>query len=286
MLVTMKEMLGKAQKGKYAVAAFDCVEDIFVRTILDTADKADSPVILMALEYDLTDRGMDYIAGLIKAVAPAYNIPIALHLDHATNFTIIERALKNGFTSVMYDGSALPFEENIKNTRHVVEMAKNYNATVEAELGHVAGKDISGAEDSHSAQLTEPNEVKKFVEETAIDALAVSIGTAHGIYVSEPKLNIERLREIMAVSKVPLVLHGGSGTPENELTAAIHNGITKVNVYSDLRIALGKGMKEAVNSSARVDPLPDKIFAPVKQSISEVVKNRINLFGSAGKASL
>lgn len=286
MLINMQEMLVKARKGKYAVAAFDCVEDIFVRTILDTAADMDSPVILMALEYDLNGRGMDYIAGLIKAVAPVYNIPIALHLDHASNFAIIERALKNGFTSVMYDGSALPFEENIENTRHVVQLAKEYKATVEAELGHVAGKELSGSEDTHEIQLTEPKEVETFIAKTGVDALAVSIGTAHGIYVSEPKLNIERLQEITSVSKVPLVLHGGSGTPERELKAAIDNGITKINVYSDLRIALGAGIKEAVSVNERIDPLPDKLFLPVKQSISKVVKDRITLFGSVGKADI
>ena len=288
-LVNIKEMLEKARKEHYAVGAFDASTIEMAMAIVEAAEEEKSPVIVMGLTPDLqqgNEKMLTYWTESLKDLAKKASVPVCLHLDHARDMNFLKRCVDAGFTSVMYDGSALPFEENIKNTRHVVEMAKNYNATVEAELGHVAGKDISGAEDSHSAQLTEPNEVKKFVDETDINALAVSIGTAHGIYVSEPKLNIERLREITAISKVPLVLHGGSGTPENELTAAIHNGITKVNVYSDLRIALGKGMKEAVNSSARVDPLPDKIFAPVKQSISEVVKNRINLFGSAGKASL
>ncbi|MDQ0204020.1 class II fructose-bisphosphate aldolase [Pectinatus haikarae] len=282
MLVNMNEMLQRAKKEKYAVAAFDCVEDIFVRTILDTAERMHSPVILMALEYDLAGRGMDYISGLIKAVAPVYDISVALHLDHATNFAIIERALANGFTSVMYDGSALPFEENIANTRHVVQMAQKYNATVEAELGHVAGKELSGCDDSHEIELTEPKEVKTFIEETGIDALAVSIGTAHGIYISEPKLNIERLQEITAASKVPLVLHGGSGTPETELRAAVSNGITKINVYSDLRIALGEGLKSAAVNKRR-DPLPDKAFSSIKEAIGQVVGDRIELFGSKNK---
>ncbi|WP_196599217.1 class II fructose-bisphosphate aldolase [Pectinatus frisingensis] len=286
MLVNMNKILKKAVEDKYAVAAFDCVSDIFVKTILDSAVNMDSPIILMALEYDLKERGMDYIAGLIKAVAPTYNVPIVLHLDHATNFAIIERALKNGFTSVMYDGSALPFDQNVKNTQQVVKMAQKYNATVEAELGHVAGKELSGCDDDHAVQLTEPQEVETFVNETNIDALAVSIGTAHGIYVSEPKLNIERLKEISAISKVPLVLHGGSGTPEAELKEAINNGITKINIYSDLRIALKKGIAIASADNQRPDPLPDKMFAPMTAAISKIVQDRINLFGSKGKAAI
>lgn len=284
MLVNLNQMLTKARQGHYAVAAFDCVEDLMVRTILDTAEEEKSPVILMALEYDLKGRGMHYIAGLVKAVADSYSIPIALHLDHATNFEIVKRAIDHGFTSVMYDGSALPFEENVKNTAYVVSLAKKHNISVEAELGHVAGKELDGGEDETGMKLTEADEVVSFVNQTGIDCLAVSIGTAHGIYTAEPKLNIQRLQEIENISPVPLVLHGGSGTPAQELTAAIQNGITKINVYSDLRIALGAGIKPAANNQTRLDPLPDQLFAPLRQELKKVVLDRLTLFGSCHKA--
>lgn len=285
MLVNLNQMLTEARKNHYAVAAFDCVEDIMVRTILDTAEEAKSPVILMALEYDLKGRGMKYIAGLIKSVADSYSIPIALHLDHATNFDIIERAIDNGFTSVMYDGSALSFDENVKNTAHVVSLAKKYNISVEAELGHVAGKELDGGEDETGMKLTEPHEVVAFVNQTGIDCLAVSIGTAHGIYTAEPKLNIRRLQEIESISPVPLVLHGGSGTPAKELTAAIQNGITKINVYSDLRVAMGIGIQPAANNQSRIDPLPDQLFNPIRTELKKVILDRLTLFGSCHKVN-
>jgi ketose-bisphosphate aldolase len=285
MLVNLNEVLSKARKSGYAVPAFDCVEDLMIRTILDTAEEEKSPVILMVLEYDLKGRGIKYITGLVHAVAGEYNIPIVLHLDHADNTEIIRKAIDHGFTSVMFDGSFLPFEENIRISKEVSELAHKYNITVEAELGLVAGKDIHGDDYPGEGEnkLTEPAQVIEFIEKANIDALAVSIGTSHGLYKSIPNLDIERLKNINKVSKIPLVLHGGSGTPVDQLQKAIKNGITKLNVYSDSRNAMLKGLKKSAQLHKREDPLPDVLFQPIKDELSLMVSERMKMFYSQNR---
>ena len=281
MLVNMKDLLKNAWNNHYAVPAFDCTEDLMIRPILDACEELHSPVILMALAHDLQGRGIDYISAVIKGVAPKYDIPIAFHLDHSTDIELIELAIAYGFTSVMYDGSMLPFEANAANTSRVVQIAHACDVTVEAELGHVAGKELDGSY-ADDMQLTNPDEVVRFLN-TGIDALAVSIGTAHGVYISTPHLNIERLKEINTRSTVPLVLHGGSGTPEDQLQEAILNGIAKINLYADIRIAMMEGVKAAAHNTIRPDPLPDMLFKPIKTQIREVVMKKIGLCNSGGR---
>ncbi|MDF2880285.1 MAG: ketose-bisphosphate aldolase [Clostridiaceae bacterium] len=282
MLVNLNSVLVKARKEHYSVPAFDCTEEL-IRPILDECEKMKSPVILMGLEHDLKDKGIAYISSIVEGVASEYNIPIVLHLDHATDIELIKRAIEYGFTSVMYDGSVLPFEENVKNTKEVVELAHAKGVSVEAELGRVAGLDLEGG-DTGEMKLTEAKDVSKFVELTNVDALAVSIGTSHGIYVSLPKLNIERLKEINAISSVPLVLHGGSGTPVDQVQEAIKNGISKINLYADIRIAMTAGAKKAFTSEQRVDALPDQLFAPIKEAVRNAVKGKIEMTMSQGRA--
>ena len=281
MLTSLKDILQDAWKNHYAVPAFDCTEDVMIRPILDACEEMRSPVVLMALGHDLQGRGIDYIASIVKGVAPKYAVPVALHLDHATDIGLIDQAIAYGFTSVMYDGSMLPFETNAANTAEVVRLAHAHGVSVEAELGHVAGKELDGSS-AGDMQLTDPAEVVRFLE-TGVDALAVSIGTAHGIYVSAPTLNIERLKAINAVSSVPLVLHGGSGTPKDQLQQAIAGGIAKVNLYADIRMAMMSGVKIAAKSVTRPDPLPGELFRPVKEQIRAVVHSKIELCRSAGR---
>ena len=282
MLVNLKEILRAARANHYAVPAFDCTEDVMIRPILDACEEMRSPVVLMALGHDLTGRGMDYISSIIRGVAPRYDIPIVFHLDHATDFESIERAVTYGFTSVMYDGSKLPFADNVASTARVVRLAHPRGVSVEAELGHVAGKELDGSSAGETL-LTEPEEVARFVAETSVDALAVSIGTAHGVYVSAPQLHIGRLKEINEISPVPLVLHGGSGTPKEQVRQAIRNGIAKVNLYADVRIAMLAGVKEAPARVRGIDPLPDQLFWPVKESIRQAVIGKIDLCMSDGR---
>lgn len=283
MLTTINEILRKARAGHYAVPAFDCTEDVMIRPILDTCQEMKSPVILMALEHDLKDKGFAYISSIVRGVTDHYDIPIALHLDHALEFDLIKEAIEYGFTSVMYDGSMLPFAENVANTKRVVELAHSHGVAVEAELGHVAGNELDGSVGAGKEMLTDENEVQDFVQKTNVDALAVSIGTAHGVYVSTPNLNIPRLKAINKLSTVPLVLHGGSGTPEDQVKDAIINGITKVNIYADLRIAMLAGVKKAIESQKRVDPLPNELFQPVKDAIRKAVMEKIDMCMSNNK---
>lgn len=279
MLVSSHEVLRAARAGRYAVPGFDCVEDVMVRTVLETAESLRSPVFIMCLEPDLRGAGWHYVSGLVRAVAPHHAIPIVLHMDHATDLETIRRALDLGFTSVMIDGSGLPFDQNVAITRAAAEMAHAAGAAVEAELGRVGGADL--AETTHAENvLTEPEEVTRFVAQTGVDSLAVSIGTSHGVYRSLPDLNIERLKQLNAASPVPLVMHGGSGTPEDQVREAIRHGISKLNIYADCRIAMYRGLKRSAGMHNRPDPLPRELFAPVREEMAAVVREKIEFMGS------
>jgi fructose-bisphosphate aldolase, class II len=283
MLTTLERILADARAHHYAVPAFDCVEDVMVRAILETAESLRSPVILMGLPPDLTGRGMLYLAGLVRAVADQHPVPVTLHLDHTDDLEWVRRAIDLGFTSVMVDGSSLPFEDNVALTRAAVELAHPRGVSVEGELGHVGGMDLE-ARDCAASVLTEPAEVRRFVQETGVDALAVSIGTAHGVYRSLPNLAIDRLAELEAASTVPLVLHGGSGTPEPQLQAAVRHGICKVNYYADCRIAMAQGLRRTAETMVREDPLPRELFGGIKEGVCRFVADKIRMLGSADRA--
>ena len=283
MLTTLCEILSHARAHAYAVPAFDCVEDIMVRAILETAEAHRAPVILMCLPPDVEGNGMVYLPRLIRAVSAAHSIPVALHLDHATDLDLVKAAVDNGFTSVMIDGSQLPFADNVCVTKAAVDIAHPHGISVEGELGHVGGMDLE-ATDCAASKLREPAEVSRFVQEAGVDALAVSIGTAHGVYRSLPNLAIDRLQQLHAVSSVPLVLHGGSGTPAAQIQESVRNGICKLNIYADCRIAMGRGLKRAANSLTRDDPLPGEMFGPVKKSVCDVVADKIRLLYAANRA--
>lgn len=281
MLTNLCEVLQHARANHYAVPGFDCIEDVMVRTILETAESRRAPVILMCLEADLAGNGWAYISGLIRAVADYHAVPVVLHLDHATDLAMIRRAVDLGFSSVMIDGSALPLEQNIALTRATTQLAHPRGISVEGELGHVGGFDLEETVSGESV-LTEASEVVRFVEESKVDALAVSIGTAHGMYRSLPTLNIERLKELNAASTVPLVLHGGSGTPDNQIRESVQNGIAKLNLYADCRVAMGRGFQKSAAAIQRPDPLPRALFQPIAEALAEVVNQKIDLLGAAG----
>ena len=284
MLTTLKEVLADARVNGYAVPAFDCVEDVMVRAILETCEAMRSPVVLMGLiGADLDGNGWAYVPGLIKAVADFHSVPAVLHLDHATELESIRTAIDCGFTSVMIDGSALPFDKNVEITKAAVELAHPKGISTEGELGHVGGLDLQATSRADNV-LTEPEDVEKFVSMTEVDALAVSIGTSHGVYESLPNLNIEKLRELNEVSPVPLVLHGGSGTPNDQVQEAVKNGICKLNIYADCRIAAARGLKKSAGSQTRPDPPLQQIFGPIKDEVAKVVKEKIELLLSANRA--
>ena len=288
-LVTLNELLSDARKKKYAVPAFDVSNYEMVRTVLEVCDEMHSPVILMALKQDLAGRGLKMLTELVKAGAETVKIPICLHLDHANDFALIQEAVSAGFTSVMYDGSVLPFASNVENTKRVVSFAHEHGVSVEAELGHV-GDAIAGTEDTvetctadNNADegLTDVNEVAAFVEQTNVDALAVAIGTAHGVYKHDPVIRHDRLAAIDKICRVPLVLHGGSGNPDGDIKKAVALGITKINIYSELLYAMNTGLKDKLNSIQNLSMWPVYVYEVAIKRMRDVVRDKITLLGSA-----
>ena len=287
MLSTAKGLLNDAREKHYAVPGFNCIADVMVRGILDRVEKLRSPVFLMLFPADIDERTWWYFPSIVHAVSEHYTVPVVLHLDHATDFEVVQTALDHGFTSVMYDGSSLPFDENVEMTRKTVEMAKPYGASVEAELGRVGGYGMETAGQAVGNILTQPDEVVKFVELTGVDSLAVSIGNAHGIYPQLPQLDIPLLKELNAASPVPLVLHGGSGTPDEQVRAAVESGICKFNVYADNRVAMWHRFKKICidfDQFERGDPPPAVYLGQLAEAIGDVVEEKAALAGSIGQA--
>ena len=285
MLVSMKEMLADAKAKHYAIPAFDVSNFEMMRAVLETCEEERSPALLQALGVDFNGKALPILTEMIKAASNYYNVPVCLHLDHATDMGLIRTALDAGFSSVMYDGSVLPFDENAEMTRKVVELAHSYGATVEAELGHVGNAMVGNENDAAKNEdpedtLTVPEEVVRFREITDVDALAIAIGTAHGVYLKTPTLRIDRLDEITAVSDLPLVLHGGSGTPDDQMQEAIKHGITKINIFSDVVGAMNLGLKNKLNTMENPSTWPAFVFEEARARMKEAVRNKIRVFGS------
>jgi fructose-bisphosphate aldolase class II len=282
MLCTAKEVLKDAREKRYAIPGFNCVADVMIRGILDRAERCRAPVFVMLYTGEIDDKTWWYYPTLLHSVAAHYTIPIVIHLDHATELDIIRASLDHGFTSVMYDGSSLPFDDNVAITRKVVELAEPYGASVEAELGLVGGFDLT-AKNNVVNILTQPHEVETFVARTGVDSLAVSIGTSHGAYQQLPQLDIPLLKELDAASKVPLVLHGGSGTPDDQLRTAVENGICKFNVYTDIRIAMWDRFKKIAAEPRRNDPLPSDYITQLQETLGDIVEEKATLAGAIGR---
>ena len=279
--VTLKEILAGTRENHYAVGAFNfsCPED--AEGIIMAGVEKQAPVILMVSMNALKYNGLKATIGMIKGMAEAVDIPVCLHLDHATDYDLIKECIREGFTSVMIDASKKPYEENIADTKMIVEYAKEYGCSVEAELGMLGGREENVVVEDSSAAMTNPEDVPRFVEETGIDALAVAIGTAHGFYKAEPKLDFERLEKITKLTDCPLVLHGGSGLSDEDFCLAVQKGICKVNIFTDLdkagRAGLEKGLAEGAQTMTKLIPYE---IAAMKEAAAE----KIRLFGSARKA--
>lgn len=288
MLVTMKEILADAQKNHYAIPAFDISNYEMMKAVLEACEEERSPALLMGLGVDLDGKGLPIITSMVKEASNYFDIPVCFHLDHATDFEFIKKAIDAGFSSVMFDGSVLDFENNAQKTAEITKFAHSRGVTVEAELGHVGNASVgsiseTGVDDDPGETLTVPEEVAKFIEITDVDALAVAIGTSHGVYKKTPELRIDRLDEITAVCNRPLVLHGGSGTPDDQMKNAILHGITKINIYSDVVAALNSGLKNKLNTLENPSAWPYLVFSDSRTMMKEVVKDKIRKFGSAGR---
>ena len=281
-LVTTKEMLLKAQKEKYAVGAFNVENMEMVMAVLKAAEQLQAPVIMQTTPSTIKYASTDFFFANVKVAAQQSNVPIALHLDHGSSFAIVMQAFRAGYTSVMIDGSHGSFEENSNLTKKVVEVAKAIQVPVEAELGKVGGKE-DNLDGGSNNPFTDPKEAQEFVKETNVDSLAIAIGTAHGFYQGEPKLDFERLTEIQQLVSIPLVLHGASGVPDEAVQEAIKRGIAKVNYATELRVAYSQGIKEYLKQYP--DTFDPKKYNQVGiEKVIALVKQKIKVCGSQNKA--
>ena len=278
MLVNLNEVLKKAQKGKYAVGLFNTTDTDMLQAVIEAAEESNSPVILGTAEVLLPYGELKLIAPSVIAAAKRAKVPVVVHYDHGLTFDRCIEALKLGFSSIMFDGSAKPYEQNIAETREMVKIAHAFGATVEGEIGHVG--EAAKEDNLLTDMYTTPEEAKAYLEATGVDALAVAIGSAHGVYKKKPMLNIERLKEISGAVKVPLVLHGGSGLSDDDFKNTIRNGIAKVNIFTDLCLAGERAMKDG--EEEKLGYLETRNLKV--DYIKEAVKHKMALFGSVNKA--
>lgn len=312
MIASLKQVLDKANRGGYAVGAFNVNNLEILQAVVAAAEETRSPVICATSEGALEYAGMDYLLAILQVAAKKASVPVVIHLDHGKDLTVIKKAIESGYTSVMIDASSLPYAENIKKVKQVVALAKKKGVSVEAELGALAGIEDRVNVSDRNAVLTDPKQVSDFIKQTGVDALAVAVGTLHGAYKSKhgtAKLDFVRLKKIKALVKLPLVLHGASGLPEDlvsetklycsllgdcqrlegahgvsdaDIKKAIALGINKINIDSDIRVAFTVAVREAIIEDKKVFD-PRKILGPARERIKQVVKQKMELFGSTGK---
>lgn len=279
MFVTSKDIITKAQQGGYAVPAFNAENMEMAQAIVTAAEEAHSPVLIQTTAPTVKYFVPTMTHAIVRELAERASVPVALHLDHCSSFDDVMVAIKAGYTSVMFDGSKLPFEENLRITHQVVETARPMGITVEAELGCVGGKEDNVSAD---AIYTDVDEAREFVERTDVDLLAVAIGTAHGFYKGEPKLDFERIAAIRDAVSAPLVLHGGSGVPEASVKRAISLGMAKVNFATELRAAATVAVREVLRDESVIDP--KKYMGAAREAVKALCLEKIDMCSSANKA--
>ncbi len=303
MIVNLNRVLPEARRKHYAVGHFNTSNLEITQAIIRTAEELASPVIIGVSEKAIRYAGMKTISDIVIELGRKTKYSVVLHLDHGSSFEIVKECIKSGFSSVMIDGSHLPYDENLNLTRQVVRFAHKYHISVEAEIGSLAG--IEDDIKSEKAAYTDPCEARRFAEESGCDALAIAIGTSHGAYKfkGRPRLRVDILKEIASMVKIPLVLHGASGVkkkwvnyanrfgaqienatgiPDRLIKLVIKNGISKVNVDTDIRIAFTAGVREYLSKNPR-DFDPRKILGNALELIKRVVREHIAVFGSTGK---
>jgi len=283
MLVTTTQMLKDAQEGHYAVGAFNVESLEFVMAVVAAAEERRSPVIMQTTPGTVRYANLDYFAAMVTAAAEEATVPVALHLDHGDGFDRCMQAIKAGYTSVMIDGSHVPFEDNVALTASVTRPALAMGIPVEAELGKVGGKEDDGPAVEGESPYTDPDEAVEFVERTGCTSLAVGVGTAHGVYQGTPHIEQSVLREIRSKLDIPLVLHGTSGVPDDQVAEAIANGICKVNYATELRQAFMRGFMGYMEQNPECFD-PKKPNVPGMAEIQAVVASHMDNLGSTGRA--
>lgn len=273
-MINTKYMLLEAQKQGYAVPAFNCHNLETIKVVVEISNELRSPVIIAVTPGTFDYAGRDYIQSIVETAVKKYDIPIALHLDHHIDINSIKQSLKIGTKSVMIDASNKPYIENINIVKSVVDISHKYCATVEAELGILAGNEDNISINDKDSKYTNPQQAKDFYISTGIDSLAVAIGTAHGLYKEEPKLDFDRLKEIRKLVDIPLVLHGASGISNEAVRKAISLGITKVNIATELKIPFASCLREYLVENPDAND-PRKYMENSKKAMANVVRDKI-----------
>lgn len=283
-LVSMNAFLPQAKSEGFAVGQFNINNLEFVQAIIEAGKEEQSPLIFGASEGAIRYMGLSNVVALSKVAAGESGLPVALHLDHGSSFEMVMKCIQAGFSSVMFDGSHYPLEENIRLTKKVVEAAHAVGVSVEGELGTIGGveDDLEVAEED--AMIADPDEAIRFWKETRVDALAIAVGTAHGMYKGEPKIRFDVIEKVSKQIDVPIVLHGGSGVPDESIKKAIRLGVGKINVNTENQVASSAVVRRLLAEQPDLID-PRKYLGPAREAIKEVVKEKIRLFGSANKAT-
>jgi fructose-bisphosphate aldolase class II len=283
-LVNLATELQKAYENRYALGSFNISDYILLESIFKAAKASRSPVILSVAEMHLKFLDLEDVAYLITKIAAKADIPIVLHFDHGVHFDAIIRAMQNGFTSVMFDGSKLKYEENVRQTSEIVKICHAVDVSAEGELGGIGGDEGGGILGTADESLfTDPEQARDFVNRTGVDALAVAIGNVHGKYQGEPNLDFKRLEKIKNFTKIPLVLHGGSGISEVDFKRAISLGISKINYYTGMASAALEEIQAALPQiGERYNDYPELIMR-ISNRIQEIANRQMAVFGSKGK---
>jgi ketose-bisphosphate aldolase len=282
-IVSMPEILGRAFKERYGVAAFNIVDDVTMSGILAAAVEARSPVIIEVSVKTVKMWGAKLIQVMFAEMARNLPIPTTLHLDHCPDRKVIDECLAAGWNSVLFDGSKLSYEENLKQTQEVVAQARRYDAAVEGEIEAIKGVEDGVGGDYGSPEVALESALE-FIRKTGIDSFAAGVGTAHGLYKDEPKINFERVSEIVAAEPIPLVLHGGTGLTEEVFKELIRRGEAKVNISTQLKIVMADSYREYLaEHPAEYDPL--KLLSAVQGDVKAMAKDFFRIFGSEGRAA-
>jgi fructose-bisphosphate aldolase class II len=277
----MKEILEDALRNRYAVGFFNAVDVEQARSVINTAEDMRSPIIVGTAEVLLPATPLNGVAEYLLPMAQKARVPVCVHFDHGLSFSRCIEAIKLGFTSVMYDCSVDPYEQNVAKVAEMVRICHSIGITVEGELGHVGDNEGSGKLMNPSDYFTDPDTAADFVERTGIDALAVAVGNAHGDYKLPPKLDFERITAISKITGIPLVLHGGSGLSDDDFHEAIKRGISKINIFTDIDRAGKKGIEKGLADGAQS---LSALMPYMLDAMRAVTRNKIELFGSANRA--
>lgn len=282
-LVSMNEFFPKAKANKFAVGQFNMNNLEFAQATVEAAMEENSPFIYGVSEGALKYMGIEFTVAMAEAAAKKSGLPIALHLDHGSSFEVAMKCIRAGFSSVMFDGSHYGLEENIALTKEVVKAARAMGVSVEGELGTIGGVEDDLSVDEEHATLAKPEEAIRFYEETGVDCLAIAVGTAHGMYKGEPKIHYDIIQKVADAIPVPVVLHGGSGVPDEAIRLSIQAGVGKINVNTENQVACTNAIREVLGANGEVYD-PRKYLTPARNAMVAVIREKIRLFGSSNQA--